>query len=227
MIATIPAYCGKTSCLYRNWYKLNEFQWREESAWKSALFYNIARIPNESASDFRPHCIWNDYSSEKVIRSSKRDRRPLMENKFEHPRVRDARCFECLPNLRGDVRYKERHRHRGTKWHSRRKLKGRFSIAHLPAQSIFQRSAHLSLEAKSQLRALRDDNGSFIREGLARYTCDDSDFYHFVTFQFCHLWKRRNRLWAIKAASYLLKKRKFVKNWTDQFNEMFSYITVH
>lgn len=31
-----------------------------------------------------------------------------MENKFEHPRVRDARCFECLPNLRGDVRYKER-----------------------------------------------------------------------------------------------------------------------
>lgn len=54
-----------------------------------------------------------------VGRSSKRDRLTLMENKFERPRARDARCFEYLPNLRGDVRYKERRpvcrRHRSTK----------------------------------------------------------------------------------------------------------------
>lgn len=152
---------------------------KRECLKKRSLLQRRALI-HKSVDDFLPRCVWNNYRppERRYERRSVVEMRPLrtlMENKFERPRVQDARCFECLPNLRGDVRYKERRpvrrRHRGTKWHSRRKLKGRFSIAHL-VQSIFQRFARLSSEVKSQLRALHTDNGSFIpRQKDSRVSC--------------------------------------------------------
>jgi len=69
-----------------------------------------------------------------------------------------------------------------------------------PPTSIFQHFACL-LEAKSQLRALRSDNGSFIGQGISRilhcgiYTVDTVTFFiNCMIFLFCYFYKKKNTI---------------------------------
>lgn len=151
---------------------------RERRALEKIL-YNVTFVRN-SMDDFR-RWVWNNYRlSERryECRLSKGKTRPV-DGKW----IRTPARFECLFNLRKDVRYKERRPvvviiHEMT-------FSTEIKRVLLPRSltSIFQRFAYLLEAAKSQLRTLI--TGTLSDKVLSRILCETlvhGDFYQSYDF---------------------------------------------